>query len=211
MSAAAGGYEYEQQHQQQNGGHSATAPLLSGAQEPLMGCGEVYLHVYDLVEQNQYMYWAGIGVYHSGVEVYGREYAYGGHQYDAPGVFATVPKQLGLQEGGGLSWREKIYVGRTMLDEGGVMEVIRDLGNEFKGNTYHLLQKNCNTFSSELCFRLTGNRGPRWVNRLADIAVTLHCLLPAGWVPPLKPPEADQEALVEPSGQRGQGGQRAYR
>lgn len=28
------------------------------------------------------------------------------------------------------------------------------------------------------------------VNRLANLAVGLHCLLPQGWVPPLRPPQA---------------------
>jgi hypothetical protein len=52
----------------------------------------VYLNVYDLSDQNQYLYWAGVGVYHTGVEVYGIEYAYGGHDYDVSGVFATNPR-----------------------------------------------------------------------------------------------------------------------
>ena len=39
--------------------------------------GIVRLNVYDLAEQNAYLYWAGVGIYHSGVEVYGVEYAYG--------------------------------------------------------------------------------------------------------------------------------------
>lgn len=38
----------------------------------------VYLNVYDLSEQNNFLYWCGFGVYHTGVEVFGFEYAYGG-------------------------------------------------------------------------------------------------------------------------------------
>eukprot|EP00191_Tetraselmis_sp_GSL018_P000103 CAMPEP_0177607354 /NCGR_PEP_ID=MMETSP0419_2-20121207/17872_1 /TAXON_ID=582737 /ORGANISM="Tetraselmis sp., Strain GSL018" /LENGTH=104 /DNA_ID=CAMNT_0019101929 /DNA_START=573 /DNA_END=887 /DNA_ORIENTATION=+ len=55
----------------------------------------------------------------------------------------------------------------------------------YKGNTYHLLQRNCNHFSDELAQRLTNRKLPGWVNRLAYIAVLLHCLLPTSIVPPL--------------------------
>lgn len=46
---------------------------------------KVLLHVYDLVD-NAWTYWCGVGIFHSGVEIYGVEYAYGGHEYDAPGT-----------------------------------------------------------------------------------------------------------------------------
>ena len=39
----------------------------------------VIVNVYDLSEYNSYMYWCGAGgIFHSGVEVYTEEYAYGG-------------------------------------------------------------------------------------------------------------------------------------
>lgn len=39
----------------------------------------VVLNVYDLADTyNSWTYWCGVGVFHSGVEVYGVEYAFGG-------------------------------------------------------------------------------------------------------------------------------------
>ena len=159
---------------------------------------EVLLNVYDLVEQNNWTHWAGVGIYHSGVEVYGVEYAFGGHEYDAPGVFATRPRAAP----GTVSWREAILVGKTSLTPAQVYELVQSMGAEYKGNRYHLLQMNCNTFSSDLCQRLTGKDPPAWVNRLANVAVALHCLLPQGWIPPLRPPTGviDAEHLPSPLG-----------
>ena len=43
-----------------------------------MGGEPVYLNIYDLSDQNSWTYWCGVGIFHSGLEVYGVEYAYGG-------------------------------------------------------------------------------------------------------------------------------------
>ena len=42
----------------------------------------MYLNIYDLSDQNSWTYWCGVGIFHSGLEVYGVEYAYGGRQCD---------------------------------------------------------------------------------------------------------------------------------
>jgi hypothetical protein len=57
--------------------------VKSGQQlrQHLPGCAEmapVTVNVYDLTPQNSVMYWLGCGVYHTGVEVHGIEYAFGG-------------------------------------------------------------------------------------------------------------------------------------
>ena len=32
----------------------------------------IFVHVYDMIANNHYMYWAGLGVYHSGIQIFGQ-------------------------------------------------------------------------------------------------------------------------------------------
>ena len=41
---------------------------------------------------NEYIGNIGLGVYHTGVEVYNREYCYGGHQFGGSGIFEMTPR-----------------------------------------------------------------------------------------------------------------------
>ncbi|KAA8537659.1 hypothetical protein F0562_027267 [Nyssa sinensis] len=70
----------------------------------------VYLNVYDLTPKNGYVYWAGFGIFHSGVEVHGVEYAFGAHDYPSSGVFEVEPRQCP-----GFKFRKSIFIGTTML------------------------------------------------------------------------------------------------
>ncbi|GLC72500.1 hypothetical protein PLESTF_001254200 [Pleodorina starrii] len=146
----------------------------------------VVLNIYDLAPQNNWTYWCGVGIFHSGVEVHGVEYAYGGHDYDYSGIFATNPRDAPGQ----VIFRESIPMGETDMSQQDIHRLVQRMGNDYKGNSYHLLQRNCNHFASDFCQQLVGKEAPSWINRLAGIAVMFHCLFPPSWVPPLQTPSA---------------------
>ncbi|PKA65507.1 DeSI-like protein [Apostasia shenzhenica] len=137
------------------------------------GVVPVYLNVYDLTPINGYAYWLGLGVYHSGVQVHGVEYAYGAHEQPSTGIFEGEPRSCP-----GFAFRKSILIGRTDMGPREVRALMEDLAEIFTGNTYNLISKNCNHFCNEACLRLTGNPIPRWVNRLANLGFLCKCVLP---------------------------------
>ncbi|KAK4284690.1 hypothetical protein QN277_001485 [Acacia crassicarpa] len=133
----------------------------------------VYLNVYDLTSANGYFYWAGLGIFHAGVEVYGVEYSFGAHDCRTSGVFEVDPRQCP-----GFKFRKSIFMGMTNLNPFKIREFMDRQSANYHGNTYHLIVKNCNHFCEDICQRLTGNSIPRWVNRLARLGSACNCLLP---------------------------------
>ncbi|KAK7255153.1 hypothetical protein RIF29_28557 [Crotalaria pallida] len=137
------------------------------------GSVPVYLNVYDLTPINGYAYWFGLGVYHSGVQVHGVEYAFGAHEYPTTGIFEAEPKRCE-----GFRFRKTILIGKTDMGPGEVRGVMEELAAEYRGNAYNLITKNCNHFCNDACVKLTGNPIPSWVNRLARIGFLCNCVLP---------------------------------
>jgi len=133
----------------------------------------VYLNVYDLTPMNGYIYWAGLGIFHSGIEVHGVEYAFGAHDFPTSGVFEVEPRQCP-----GFRFRKSIFLGTTCLDPIQVRQFMELQSVNYNGDTYHLITKNCNHFCKDMCYKLTGNKIPKWVNRLARIGAICNCLLP---------------------------------
>lgn len=133
----------------------------------------VYLNVYDLTPMNGYVYWAGLGIFHSGVEVHGVEYAFGAHDYPSSGVFEVEPRQCP-----GFQFRKSIFIGTTSLDATEVRDFMQRQALRYNGDTYHLIVKNCNHFCNDICYKLTGKRIPKWVNRLANLGSIFNFVLP---------------------------------
>ena len=98
--------------------------------------------------------------------VYGVEYAFGAHDYSTSGVFEVEPRQCP-----GFKFRKSIFMGTTSLDPFQIREFMERQSANYNGDAYHLIVKNCNHFCEDICYKLTGNSIPKWVNRLARIGM----------------------------------------
>lgn len=122
-----------------------------------------------------------------------KEYAYGGHnKRGVTGVYWTRPK---LEPPGG-TFRTEILQGFTFYTDDEISKIISEVSAAFDGSSYNLLTRNCNTFTSALCEKLTSKPSPSWLNRAASIGLALPCVVPREWISPPDHETADG-ALVE--------------
>ena len=109
----------------------------------------VLLNVYDIVPWNVVLAAVGLGVHHTGVQVYGVEIAYGRTPRPGPGVFTMRPKQYPPHR-----WQESLVIGQTPLPPAAVGLLVAKLAREWLGHEYHLIKKNCNVFTNVLLRKL---------------------------------------------------------
>jgi len=104
------------------------------------------------------------GAFHTGVEVYGREWSFG-MTFDeySTGVTWNAPGQNPDH-----SFRETLFMGYTDLSEKEVLKLVERLKVEWKGCSYNVLSRNCHCFSDTFCRMLGADPLPRWINDLAD-------------------------------------------
>ncbi|XP_016949387.1 deubiquitinase DESI2 [Drosophila biarmipes] len=136
----------------------------------------VVLNVYDLVDTNHYTMALGVGFFHSGVQLYGREYGFGGHEFPMSGIFEIQPCNGQAELGEHFRFRESILLGYTHFSSADVQRIVDQLGLQFTGNSYHLTSKNCNHFSNSLVHIVCGRKIPGWVNRLAYLVTCVPFL-----------------------------------
>lgn len=133
----------------------------------------VYLNVYDLTPVNNYLYWFGLGIFHSGIEAHGFEYGYGAHEYSSSGVFEVEPRNCP-----GFIFRRSVLLGTTSMSPSDFRSFMEKLSRKYHGDTYHLIAKNCNHFTEEVCLQVTGKPIPGWINRMARVGSFCNCILP---------------------------------
>ncbi|KAK9351615.1 PPPDE putative peptidase domain-containing protein [Lipomyces doorenjongii] len=149
----------------------------------------VVINVYDILQDSRFaplIWMLGIGVYHSAVEIDGREYAYGGHE--EPGISGVYYSKSKTPLPGGIICKTSILHGYTSYSPAEVHAIISDLSSEYMGASYNLLYKNCNHFTNSLLVRLTDRPAPAWLNRATYIGSALPCIIPQTYI---KPPKCD--------------------
>lgn len=134
----------------------------------------------------------GMGAYHTSIDVRGFRYQFGA----TVGITRTASPQGGGETANSIrfvppngSYKESITLGQTAWSEqGGINAIIQRMRDDkFRGNNYHLIQRNCNHFSETFALAIImpnelldgGNdtlkldKFPPWVNRLARVGSSL--------------------------------------
>eukprot|EP00756_Hemistasia_phaeocysticola_P003020 Hpha_TRINITY_DN12019_c0_g1::TRINITY_DN12019_c0_g1_i1::g.141059::m.141059 len=169
---------------------------------------EVWLNVYNILEEgtNSSLRFFGVGLHHTGVEIHGREWSYGGalpgmDRGDETGIFCIAPR-TGMPAS---HFKESILLGHTRK---GPSDIDRIIGlmiveREWLATDYHILTKNCNDFCARLADRLGGWFLPPWVNRAAKVsaAVVPDAVL-TRVLRHLQPPKQSQPLITEGSSSR---------
>ncbi|RNF10891.1 hypothetical protein TraAM80_01275 [Trypanosoma rangeli] len=135
------------------GGEAASASTTTdpGSAGREFSKNTVFLNLYDITEVNDVLYHAGLGVHHTGVEVYGMEFAFG-RCPAGTGVFQVVPKLTPPH-----IFREQLVLGETRMTQEEVLSVVKefkDNESQWSGRAYHLVRNNCNHFSEAFAGRL---------------------------------------------------------
>eukprot|EP00929_Paragymnodinium_shiwhaense_P020219 TRINITY_DN13543_c0_g1_i1.p1 TRINITY_DN13543_c0_g1~~TRINITY_DN13543_c0_g1_i1.p1 ORF type:complete len:343 (-),score=66.11 TRINITY_DN13543_c0_g1_i1:117-1073(-) len=152
-----------------------TAPLAAAKAAPADKIEEqvyrerVLVHVYDLgqtfITKNVLNKVAkSYGAFHTGVEVYGKEWSFG-MTFDplSTGITWNPPGQNPDH-----TFRETLFMGYTSYSPSQVLRLIQGMKKEWKGSSYQLLTRNCHNFSDVFCQRLGVAKIPQWVNTLAQ-------------------------------------------
>ncbi|KAE9464403.1 hypothetical protein C3L33_03676, partial [Rhododendron williamsianum] len=90
------------------------------------------------------------------------EYGFGAHDFPVSGVFEVEPKSCP-----GFIFRCSIPLGHIKMPPSEFRTFIESVASEYHGDTYQLITKNCNHFTDDIVYRMTGKHIPGWVNRLA--------------------------------------------
>lgn len=106
-------------------------------------------------------------VYHTGLEVLGAEYVFGGGETSVSGVSAQRPRIP--PTGSGWIFYQTVELGLSRLSREEIMRIVTEVRSEFPASSYDIVSRNCNHFSDALGRRLCGQGTPPWVNRLAGL------------------------------------------
>lgn len=99
----------------------------------------------------------------------GLEWSYGATVCDTScGIACNEPRDHPQHR-----YRQTIFMGYTFLSPEEVAALLGDFIEEYPGDDYDLLRRNCCHFADEMCIKLGVGHIPSWIYRFARIASTL--------------------------------------
>jgi len=114
-------------------------------------------------------------IYHVGVVVHGREYAFGNYRgsnsilmgSENSGICSHDPQKAGPHN----VFKQEVALGSTHLSVDQVLENAEDLANSsYPRRSYDRIHHNCTDFAREFCKRLGAEEPPEWCARAANTA-----------------------------------------
>uniref|UniRef100_A0A6T0WDF2 PPPDE domain-containing protein n=1 Tax=Alexandrium monilatum TaxID=311494 RepID=A0A6T0WDF2_9DINO len=133
-----------------------------------LGPAPVTLQIYDaggtevVKNVNKLLRAVGTGAFHTGVEVYGKEWSFGFTSDGSSGIFSCPPRCCKTH-----AYRESVHLGETELSQLDVEALLSELSSQWRGGHYDVLRRNCTHFSEELCRCLGVGPVPAWVGNIA--------------------------------------------
>jgi hypothetical protein len=169
--------------------HRADTGLTYGPEEPVKDGKDsddlrVYIHIYDVGDEGSIQRlnkvlahkWSPLkfgGVFHAGVEVNGLEWSFGYSDIDTlPGISCVEPKNNPQH-----SFRQTVRMRRSKIGPEGIADIITQMIEEYPGDGYDLLRRNCCHFAEDFCLRLGAGRMPGWIHRLARVGAGVDGML----------------------------------
>eukprot|EP00391_Amoebophrya_sp_Ameob2_P004193 CAMPEP_0179009686 /NCGR_PEP_ID=MMETSP0795-20121207/16403_1 /TAXON_ID=88552 /ORGANISM="Amoebophrya sp., Strain Ameob2" /LENGTH=623 /DNA_ID=CAMNT_0020704897 /DNA_START=242 /DNA_END=2110 /DNA_ORIENTATION=- len=143
----------------------------------------VFLHVYDVSQENSIKRLNRFtahkrsplkfgGIFHAGVEVSGLEWSYGAtFSETASGIACNEPKQHPQHR-----YRQTLFLGVSSLTDVAIAELLGEAVEEWPGEDYDLLRRNCCHFADQFAVNLGVGGVPGWIYRFARIASTLDSM-----------------------------------
>jgi len=108
------------------------------------------------------------GVFHGAIEIYDKEWSFGGTDEDVPGVFCNEPGKCSMH-----TYRESVYLGDCKKKPEEIEKIIKKMLPDWNGQSYDLLHKNCCSFSDAFAVELGVGHIPEWVHHLAHLGAKL--------------------------------------
>merc|ERR1711974_69412 len=110
------------------------------------------------------------GVFHAGVEVNGLEWSFG-YSPKKTGVTCTKPRTHAVHR-----YRQTVQLMPTALCPDQIAHLLSELIEDYPGDGYDLLRRNCCHFADDFCTRLGVGNIPGWVYRLARIGANVDMI-----------------------------------